>query len=239
MKRGDPLDDLAWGTDGLLPAVAHSESTGEVLMLAWMDREALRRTLRTGRAHYWSRSRRAIWRKGDTSGNRQRVLEVYADCDRDAILLEVEQRGAACHTGKRSCFHHPLPLRTLPKPRGPEGHPEILERVYEVIRDRKRNPREGSYVRSLFEGGRGKIARKVLEEAGELVQALDREGRRQVVHEAADLFFHALVLLAARDVEPASVWRELASRFGTSGLEEKASRKKLGLRGRAKHRAGR
>jgi phosphoribosyl-ATP pyrophosphohydrolase/phosphoribosyl-AMP cyclohydrolase len=203
-------DGLVFDAEGLLPAVVQEARTGEVLMVAWMNREALARTLQTRRAHFWSRSRQALWEKGATSGHRQHVEAAYADCDRDTLLLLVHQEGVACHTGSRTCFVTRL---AGPGP-APEGWPDaaILDVVERVIQSRKATPREGSYVSRLLAAGDPALLKKIGEEAAEVVVAAAAEGRERLVAEVADLWFHTLVLLGARSVPLREVYAELARR---------------------------
>jgi phosphoribosyl-ATP pyrophosphohydrolase/phosphoribosyl-AMP cyclohydrolase len=191
---------------GLVPAVAQDARTGEVLMLAWMDAEAWERTLATMQAHFRSRERNALWRKGETSGNTLRVTGVQLDCDGDTVLLRVIPAGPACHTGERSCFFN----RAAGEP--PSAAVGFLPLLEEVIRDRKDNPPEGSYTAELFAAGTARIAQKVGEEATETVVAALGPSDGQVVEEAADLLYHLLVLLAARGLRLADVEAELARR---------------------------
>jgi phosphoribosyl-AMP cyclohydrolase / phosphoribosyl-ATP pyrophosphohydrolase len=203
--------ELKWDGQGLIPAVAQETETGEVLMVAWMDREALAKTLETGLAHYWSRERRALWQKGETSGHRQHVDAVYADCDRDTLLVQVHQEGVACHTGARSCFFTRLGREGTPAPAG--AGPAVLEVVERVLQSRKVVRPDGSYTAELFERGEVQICRKIGEEATEVVTAaLGGEGDARVVSEVADLWFHTMVLLAARSIPLRALFSELARR---------------------------
>jgi len=195
-------------TDGLIAAVAQDRSTGEVLMVAHLDGEALRRTLRTGEAWYRSRSRHGLWRKGETSGHVQRVQELRLDCDGDAVLLVVEQTGPACHTGHRSCFFRDLHGAERPGP----PSVDVLDEVFVVIQDRAARQPESSYTAGLIRAGREAVAAKVREESAELIQAADAESDRRVVEEAADLLYHMMVLLASRGVSLDEVRRELRRR---------------------------
>jgi phosphoribosyl-ATP pyrophosphohydrolase/phosphoribosyl-AMP cyclohydrolase len=205
--------ELKWDSQGLIPAVAQETETGEVLMVAWMDREALARTLETGLAHYWSRARRALWRKGETSGHLQHVDGVYADCDRDTVLVQVHQDEVACHTGARTCFFTRLAGGASPSPAG--AGPALLEVVERVLQSRKVERPAGSYTASLFERGEAQICRKIGEEATEVVTAaLGGEGDGRVVSEVADLWFHSMVLLASRGIPLRRVFEELARRHG-------------------------
>ena len=210
------LDELKWDGDGLIPAVVQETETGEVLMVAWMDREALARTLETGLAHYWSRSRRALWRKGETSGHTQHVDGLYADCDRDTLLVQAHQNGVACHTGARTCFFTRLGGGTLQQAAGlraPGAGPAMLEVLERVLQSRKVERPPGSYTAGLFERGEAQVCRKIGEEATEVVTAaLGGEGDARLVSEVADLWFHTMVLLASRGIPLRHVFEELARR---------------------------
>jgi phosphoribosyl-ATP pyrophosphohydrolase/phosphoribosyl-AMP cyclohydrolase len=203
--------ELKWDAQGLIPTVAQETATGEVLMVAWMDREALEKTLETGLVHYWSRSRRVLWRKGETSGHDQHVDGVYADCDRDTLLVQVHQDGVACHTGARTCFFTRLGGSAAPQAAG--AGPAILEVLERVLESRKVERPAGSYSAGLFERGEPQICRKIGEEATEVVTAaLGGEGDARVVSEVADLWFHTMVLLASRGIPLRQVFEELALR---------------------------
>ena len=207
------MTELKWDGQGLIPAVAQETETGEVLMVAWMDREALAKTLETGLAHYWSRERRALWRKGETSGHTQHVDGVFADCDRDTLLVQVHQDGVACHTGARTCFFTRLAGSASPSSAG--AGPALLEVVERVLQSRKVERPAGSYTASLFERGEAQICRKIGEEATEVVTAaLGGEGDGRVVSEVADLWFHSMVLLVSRGIPLRRVFEELARRHG-------------------------
>ena len=197
--------------DGLIPAVVQESETGEVLMVAWMNAEALRRTLDTRETHFWSRSRRALWRKGETSGHTQRVEAVYVDCDSDTLLVRVRQAGVACHTGSRTCFFTRLDGEGTMLDPAP-GVGGILDLVERMIQSRKVAPRPGSYVTGLLQGGRPAMARKVGEEATEVIVAALAESPARLVSEVADLWFHTLVLLGAHGLSLRHVLAELASR---------------------------
>jgi phosphoribosyl-ATP pyrophosphohydrolase/phosphoribosyl-AMP cyclohydrolase len=215
--------DLRFDASGLLPAIAQDAENGQVLMLAYMNAEAVARTLETGLAHYYSRSRQRLWRKGEDSGHIQRVRTILYDCDEDALLLRVDQVVAACHTGNRSCFYRELPFspqggavpadRRLEPAMAPSGL-GILAEVYGVILDRKANRPAGSYVTSLFGGGVDRILKKIGEEATEVLTASKNADRTQVIYEMADLWFHTLVLLAHHEIRPEEIAQELRGRFG-------------------------
>ncbi len=201
--------ELKFDDQGLIPAIVQDAGSGQVLMLAYMNSEALAKTLESGQTWFWSRSRKTLWHKGATSGNVQTVKEIRYDCDADALLLRVHPAGPACHTGQDSCFYRSL-TDTEPAEAG-EVH-FSLQQLFQVIQDRRQNPVAGSYTASLLDAGLPKIAQKVGEEAAEvLVAALAQEDQR-LVEEVADLAYHVLVLLAARDLAPSAITAELARR---------------------------
>jgi phosphoribosyl-ATP pyrophosphohydrolase/phosphoribosyl-AMP cyclohydrolase len=208
------ITDLRFDERGLIPAVVQEATTGELLMVAWMDRAAVEATLATGQAHFWSRSREVLWRKGETSGHVQHVQAVYVDCDADTLLVQVHQDGVACHTGSRTCF-----FRTLEgsPPAGIPASATMLERLERTVATRKTAPPPGSYVGSLLARGEAAVCQKVGEEAVEVVTAaLGGEGDDRVVAELADLWFHTIVLLGARGLTVRAVLEELARRHATS-----------------------
>lgn len=222
------FEAVAFDADGLVPVIAQEAATGMVRMVAWANREALAKTLETGGATFWSRSRRELWRKGATSGNALSVREVRIDCDGDVVLYLVDAEGPSCHTGAVSCFFRRVGEGgALVEDAGPPDPPAlVVARVAEVIARRRRERPEKSYAVSLLDGGFPKIAAKIVEEAGELVEALPAGDPAHTAHEAADLFFHVLVGLEAAGVPTDAVFGELRRRFGISGIDEKASRKK-------------
>ena len=189
---------MHFGDDGLVPVVAQSALSGEVLMVAYADRQALERTRETGQAHYHSRSRGVLWKKGETSGHHQVVEDVRVDCDGDAVLYVVRQHGPACHTGAPTCFGEPTGA--------------ILTRLARTIADRGRTRPTGSYTARLLDEGVGRIAQKLGEEAVETVVAATSEDAARLTSEAADLFYHLLVLLEAKDLPLDRVFEELAQR---------------------------
>jgi len=191
------VQSLTFDERGLIVAVAQDRATGTVLMVAYMDREALAHTVESGEAHFWSRSRQAPWHKGVTSGNVLHVEEIQADCDADALLLSVHPTGPACHTGQRSCFAEPV---------------TILDRLDATLRDREAQRPAGSYSAKLFDGGRAAILRKVGEESVEVLLAGAQEGDEALTDEVADLWFHTSVLLRERGLSLATVLEVLAQR---------------------------
>ncbi len=227
-----PTPGPAFDAGGLVPAVCQDATTGEVLMVAWMDAEAWRLTRETGFAHFYSRSRGRIWKKGETSGHTLRVRGLRLDCDRDAILLAVEPAGPACHTGSRSCFFEVVDAG--PAAASPAGAPpalgDVLGRLAAAIEARRGADPQASYVAALLAGGEDAALKKLVEEAAEAALAAKGGDRRALASEMADLWFHALVVLARAGVAPAAVAEELARREGVSGLAEKAARPRPGSR---------
>lgn len=219
------LTEVRFDDQGLVPVVAQDVASGEVLMLAYADREALKQTMQTGFAHYHSRSRGELWRKGATSGNEQRLRDLRYDCDADAVLYLVEQTGVACHTGKFSCFHNRLEL-TSPVLNGEAGSVEApggtyaigtaLAMLEAVISERLRELPDSSYVRHLHERGIGYVAQKVIEEAGESVVAALQEDNDLLIDESADLLFHHTMLLHERGISWADVAQRLIERNDAS-----------------------
>lgn len=207
---------VAFGADGLVPAICQDATDGRVLMLAYMDAEALAATLATGDVHLHSRSRGRLWRKGETSGNVLRVVDIAADCDADALLVTVDPAGPTCHRGTRSCFD----ADGAPAVRGTQGF-AWLESLWATIADRAVARPAGSYTVELLDGGVDAVGRKVTEEATEVLLAAKDDAvvasdatRSALAGEAADLLYHALVLLAERDLQPAAVIEVLRTRHG-------------------------
>jgi phosphoribosyl-ATP pyrophosphohydrolase/phosphoribosyl-AMP cyclohydrolase len=198
--------DPKFNEQGLVPAIAQDSRTGEILMMAWMNAEAWQKTLDTRDAYFWSRERKTLWRKGETSGNTMRVTEVRLDCDADAVLLKVIPAGPACHTSERSCFFNHITGEEKNYPGG------FLRHLETVIADRKANPSEGSYTSALFSEGINKISQKVGEESTETIVAALGQSDDRVVSEVADLMYHTLVLLAARGLTLSDVEHELERR---------------------------
>ena len=199
------MENIKFDANGLICAIAQDSETGEVLMQAYMNAEALEKTLSTGYAHYYSRSRQKLWKKGEESGHVQKVIAASFDCDRDCLLLQVCQTGAACHTGNRSCFFTPVTESDL------GGLPFVAE-LARVVEDRKNNPVEGSYTAYLFSRGVDKIAKKFGEEAVEVVIASKNDDKGELTHELSDLIYHLLVLMQAKGVSIEDVCTELKRR---------------------------
>jgi phosphoribosyl-AMP cyclohydrolase / phosphoribosyl-ATP pyrophosphohydrolase len=248
------LDSVRWNADGLVPAVAQAADGGRVLTLAWMNRAALSATVASGYAHYWSRSRRKLWKKGESSGHVQAVREVRLDCDCDAVLLIVDQAGGiACHTGHERCFFKRLeesewkdvePVLKDPKAiygfqqsavgsqpsatAAAELRHDVLAVLARTIESRKGSDPKRSYVASLLAAGDDTILKKIGEEATEAVLAAKGGDPAHITHEVADLWFHCLVMLARHGLSPDDVLAELQRRHGTSGIDEKAARHRGG-----------
>lgn len=202
-------EDLKWGGDGLVPAIVQDASSGKVLTLAWVSRESLARMQEAGETVFYSRSRRTLWHKGETSGNTQKVVGLLADCDRDAILVRVIPRGPACHTGADSCFHEPVGGF---EPSPPDSIGSILADLEQLIARREEERPEGSYTARLFEQGRKRIMQKVGEEGVETALAGVGGSREEFVSEASDLLFHLLVALREMGASTQDLAKELGSR---------------------------
>lgn len=198
------LNEIKFDEQGLIPAIVQNATTREVLTLAYMNRESLARTLETKETWFWSRSRRELWHKGQTSGNTQRVVSLTFDCDRDAIVVLVDPAGPACHTGAVSCFDVPRDERS--------DLGELLEQLYELIQSRERDRPSGSYTTYLFDEGIDKILKKVGEESAETIIAAKNDESGRLVSEVSDLLYHLLVLLVARGVSLDEIATELGQR---------------------------
>lgn len=205
MEFAENAKTLRFDAHGLIPAIVQDHYTKEVLTLAYMNAETLALTIAEGRTVFWSRSRQEIWRKGETSGNVQRVVSITADCDKDALVVEVIKEGPACHTGAESCFFNPVYVSDELKQFTWEG-------LYALIEGRKQDPKEGSYTSYLFDKGLEKILKKVGEESTEVIIAAHARDKRETVYELADLAYHALVLMAELGITPGEVKAELAGR---------------------------
>ncbi len=221
------IDKIDWSKQDLLPAIVQEVNSNKVLMLAYMNKEAVELTLKTNLAHYYSRSRKKMWKKGESSGNLQHVKEIYLDCDLDTILLKVIQDGGcACHTGRESCFFNRVDIEEKPSEIIQDINYSVIDKLYHTIQERKLADPKTSYVASLFEKGDNSILKKVVEEAGEFSFAVKDNDEKEIVYEAADLAFHTLVALAHKNINPDLIKQELERRFGLSGIEEKNSRTK-------------
>lgn len=223
------METLKFNEAGLIPAIVQEVTTNEVLMMAWMNREAVEKTLGTGEAWFYSRSRQKMWKKGETSGHVQRVKGFYYDCDADTLLVLAEQvGGAACHEGYRSCFHNKVQQDGSVVVEGEKqfdpsdvygqmsqaevsAGPAVIDELYQVILSRKAERPEGSYTTYLFEKGIDKICKKVGEECAEVIIGA-KNSKEELVYESADLIYHLLVLLANQGVAVEEIYQQLAKR---------------------------
>ena len=198
------LDELKFDEKGLIPAIVVDDETGKVLTLAYMNRESLKISVEKGLTCFWSRSRQALWLKGETSGNYQHIVSITADCDGDALEVRVKKDGPACHTGAESCFHNPVLGETREKFR--------LEGLYQLLQSRKKELPEGSYTTYLFQKGLDKILKKVGEESTEVIIAGKAGDKAETIYEIADLAYHVLVLMVQMGISVEDIRKELASR---------------------------
>jgi|CZKU01.1.fsa_nt_gi phosphoribosyl-ATP pyrophosphohydrolase/phosphoribosyl-AMP cyclohydrolase len=220
-----PTLPLTFDPNGLVPVIVQDQLTGEVRMFAFATAEAIEKTLATGRATFWSRSRNELWEKGRTSGHTLQVSRVLVDCDADCVIYAADPHGASCHTGEPSCFFQALDgERGETLARASEASQTLLARLEATLEARKTSTGTASYTKSLYEAGAPKIGAKVREEAGEFAEAIASETDERVVSEAADVLYHLIVGLRLREIPLRRVFAKLASRLGTSGHEEKASR---------------
>lgn len=218
------LDALNYDDQGLVAVIAQDAETGEVRMMAYADELAVERTLRSGFAHFYSRSRQALWKKGESSGNTLRVRSVWVDCDGDALIYMVDPAGPSCHTGAETCFFRRLDADGDLVEAGNDSAAPTLLRLERTLQERKAADPGKSYTKSLLDAGPAKIDAKVREEAAELGQALIGESDERVASEAGDVVYHLLVGLVIRDISLRDLFTELSGRFGRSGHDEKASR---------------
>ncbi len=216
------IPDVKWNEAGLGPAVCQDVRTGEILTLAWVNEESLRLTLEKGTVHFWSRSRKALWHKGESSGNYLHLVSAWLDCDGDALAFIVRPDGPACHTNRRSCFFREI---SIPWSEGSEAafgfEQNLLESIYRLVLERKNaGDTDASYVARLLSKGEDQVWKKIGEEAVEVAIAMKNDDVDEITNEIADLWFHTLVGLAVRGVPPGRVFAELARRFGCGGRSE-------------------
>ena len=212
--------------DGLVPVVVQDSSTNDVLMLAYMDKEAVELTLSTNFAHYFSRSKQRIWKKGESSGHTQEVIDIFLDCDNDTILLKVIQKGVACHTGRPTCFFTNIKDSSIVSEVKVDTSSAygIVDTLYHTIQERKNADPSSSWTAKLLQGKQNSMLKKIVEEAGEFTFAIKDDDTNEIIYEGADLMYHCLVALASKDISPDRIKQELERRFGLSGIEEKNSR---------------
>ena len=217
--NNDFLSEIKWSKNGLIPAICQDISTGQMLMMAWVNSEALTLTLEKKRVHFWSRSRKKIWEKGETSGNFLNLESVSLDCDLDSILFLVSPIGPACHTNRMSCFFNEVLLQ-----KDSEEflfNHNFLESICRLIEERKKTGNlDESYVARLFSKGKSRIAKKIGEEASEVVIAMMNSDRNEIIEEMSDLWFHLLVAMVSTDLSPGEILSKLAERFGKGGRNE-------------------
>jgi len=221
------LDRVDWEKSELLPVIVQDVANNEVLMMAYMDREALELSLSTKIAHYFSRSKQRIWKKGESSGHIQTIHSFNIDCDNDTLLIKVTQEGVACHTGRRSCFFTELESGEAETEVevNSEAMYGVIDTLYHTIQERKNADPTSSWTAKLFAKGDNTILKKVVEESGEFCFAYKDNDDKEMVYEAADLTYHMLVALAVKNISPDRIKQELARRFDMSGIAEKNSRK--------------
>jgi len=215
------INRVDWQKINLLPVIVQDINSNEVLMMAYMNKEALELSLSTRIAHYFSRSKQRIWKKGESSGHIQEIHSFNIDCDNDTLLIKVTQHGVACHTGRRSCFFTELESGKIESEVevSSESLYGVIDTLYHIIQERKNADPESSWTAKLLSKGDNTILKKVVEEAGEFCFA-----EKEMIYEAADLTYHMLVALAAKNISPDRIKQELARRFNMSGIEEKNSR---------------
>jgi len=223
------ISKLKFDENGLIPAVIVDAETGKVLMLAYMNEESLRISIKEGKTCFWSRSRKKLWRKGETSGNVQNILCIKTDCDEDSLVVTVRKEGPACHTGTDSCFFKEVfyvePEFVRPGERLVEGVKEnfTLDTLFDIIEDRKKNRKPGSYTTYLFDKGLDKILKKVGEESTEVIIAAKDGDKRETIYEVADLTYHLMVLMMEMGISPDDIKAELSKRH--LGADEKGQEK--------------
>jgi len=221
------INRVDWEKQELLPTIVQDAQTNEVLMMAYMDKEALELSLKTKKAHYFSRSKQRIWMKGESSNHTQEIESFNIDCDNDTLLLKVKQNGVACHTGRRSCFFTELESGKVESEVevSSEALYGVIDTLYHTIQERKNADPSSSWTAKLLSKGDNTILKKVVEEAGEFSFAYKDNDEKEMVYEAADLTYHMLVALASKNISPDRIKQELARRFDMSGITEKNSRK--------------
>ncbi len=218
---------IDWIKNPIIPAIAQENDSNEILMLAYMNEEAYNLTLSTGYAHYFSRSKQRIWKKGESSRHTQKIIDILLDCDADTLILKIEQNGVACHTGRKSCFFTSVTRDEIvaDKVVDTDAIYSVVDTLYHTILERKSDNSKKSWTKKLL-NDKELMLSKIKEEADEVCVAIDSESDKQVIYESADLLYHTLVGLGYRDISPDRVKQELARRFGHSGIVEKESRSK-------------
>lgn len=222
------INKVDWEKSELLPVIVQEVGTNEVLMMAYMNKEALELSLSTRVAHYFSRSKQRLWKKGESSGHIQAIQEFLLDCDNDTLLIKVIQEGVACHTGRKSCFFTNIETGEAVSEIEVDSVAMygVIDELYHIILDRKNADPETSWTAKLFSKGENTILKKIVEEAGELCFAVKDDNEEEIIYEAADLVYHCMVALGLKNISPDRIKQELARRFDMSGIAEKNSREK-------------
>ncbi|SET05421.1 phosphoribosyl-ATP pyrophosphohydrolase / phosphoribosyl-AMP cyclohydrolase [Salinibacillus kushneri] len=213
------IEELTFDEKGLIPAIVQNVNTGKVLMLAYMNKESLQKTIETNTTWFYSRSRQKLWNKGETSGNKQIVKRLSYDCDGDSILAEVEPMGNSCHTGAESCFFNEVDIAGTETE--DQGDREIVDYLYQYIQNRKENPVEGSYTHYLFRKGQDKILKKVGEETTEVIIGAKNRNQKELINEFSDLIYHSIVLMVEQGISIVDIKRELTNRHKEREYEPK------------------
>lgn len=223
------LEKIEWEKmDDLIPVITQDSTSNEVLMLAYVNKEALELTLKTGFAHYFSRSKKRIWKKGESSNHTQKIVDIFLDCDNDTLLFKVIQEGVACHTGRKSCFFTNIQNEKIVEEILVDTSKtySVIDSLYHTIQERKNEDTTKSYTAKLLKGDTNSMLKKIVEEAGEFCFAIKDKNKDEAIYEAADITYHILVAMASLNIDPDRVKQELKRRFSISGIEEKNSRKK-------------
>ena len=219
------IETIDWNKNPLIPAITQENTTKQILMCAYMNEEALKLSLDTGYMHYYSRSKKRIWKKGESSNHTQQIQKLYLDCDKDAIVAIVHQKGNACHTGEVSCFFNDIiENKNLKISNNTKSPYDILDELDNIIKDRKYSSKDKSYTKLLFDKGHNHILKKVSEECGEFICAIKDKDEKEIIYEASDLFYHIMVAMNSCDVSLDRVKSELKRRFSQSGIDEKNAR---------------
>lgn len=206
------IESLKYNDQGLIPAIIQDYENNEVLMLAYMNKESLKKTIEGKRTCFWSRSQEKYWTKGETSGHYQEVKDISYDCDKDTLLIKVKQNGVACHTGEYSCFYTNIDGQYVGRNSKKKDIKDIIDEIYKVIEERKNNPSSSSYVSSLIKKGEDEVLIKIIEEAGEVIIDAKNKDKEKIIMEVADLWFHTLVMLNINNITPSDVYLELKRR---------------------------
>lgn len=221
------IQKLDWKKSPLIPSIIQDYKTLDVLMLGFVNQEALRLSMESGVMHYFSRTKNRIWKKGESSGNFQKIKEIKIDCDNDSLLFFVEQVGVACHTGSKSCFFKDVAFENKEvMPQEKNQNDDVLDSLYHILLERRLASSDTSYTALLFEKGINTICKKIAEEAGELLCEFKDANKDKIIYEASDLLYHMMVGLVYFNIHPDAILQELKRRFSFSGIEEKNNRQK-------------